>query len=197
MKKLLLTSIILLQANTVFASNNHDHSEHTQMSGAKAQEHAQKHLRGVPDQIKNYFKNGKVDLVHKFLTVNQMNNVKKYSGVKTDNYFHTFVAVGNNNGKKSQLGAGSLVKVEDTKEIEFGIIYDNNLVIKDILPIKNANDLKPFLNQFKGKDHHSSFSIGKDLKYTGNNSKIASKIAQAVKVDVLTIQELWGKAHKH
>lgn len=193
MKKILLVSIMLLQSNIVFASDN----SHMHMSENQVMEHSQKHLKGVPNEIKNYFKGSDVDLVHRFLTQNQMKDIEKYSGVKPENYFHTFIAISDKNGKKSQLGAGTLVKVKDKKDIEIGLIYDNKLNIKDIIPIKNSNDLKIFLNQFKGKNHDSKFTIGKDLKYSGKETKLVQKIAKAIQVDSLTVQELWGKAHSH
>lgn len=195
MNKFILTTIILFQTNLVMANNEHNHDMNT--NEHKMFEHSEKHLKGVPIEIKNYFKNSEVSFVHKFLTEKQMNNIEKYSGIKPDNYFHTFIAIGKNNGKKVQLGAGTLIKIKDSKNIELGIIYDNNLNIKEIISVKNANQIKSFLNQFKGKNHDSKFVIGKDIKYIGNELKLANKIISAIKVDTLTIQELWGKAHKH
>lgn len=195
-KKILLTMIIVFQTTSVFAHEGENHEE-VKMSEKQAMEHGQKHVKGVPEQVKKYFKDGDVELVHKFLSPEQIKNIQKYSGIKPENYFHTFIATGKKNGKKTQLGAGTLVKINDKKGTEFVIIYDNSIVIKDILPIKNTEGIKDFLYQFKGKNHDQDFTIGKDLKYSGKDLDLAKKVAQNIKVDILTVQSLWGKAHSH
>lgn len=195
-QKLLLTAIIAFQTSTVFAHEGEKH-EGMKMDEKQSNEHAQKHVKGVPDQVKKYFKDGEVELVHKFLTPEQMKNIEKDSGVKPEGYFHTFIAIGKKNGKKTQLGAGTLVKIDGKKPIEFAVIYNNKLVIKDILPIKNTEAIKYFLSEFKGKDHDQAFSVGKDLKYSGKDLDLAKKVAQSIKLDIITVQTLWGKSHSH
>ena len=54
-----------------------------------------------------------------------------------------------------------------------------------------------FLAQFAGKNHDDKFQIGGDLKANGVEEKLAKAIAEAVRVDAMTMQTLYGAPDKH
>ncbi len=189
MKKLLLVSLILLQPTYSFA-------EPSKETMSKDMQHAEKHMKGVPESIKKYFKGGEVSLEHRVLSKDQIKEIEKDSGSKPDDYFHTFVAVGLKNGKKAQLGASTIVKPKGT-DIEFALVYDSHLEIKDVIGIKNTDKIKNLLPELKGKGHHDSFIIGKDIKKSDKDVKLDEKVLKSVRLDVFIMQALWGKPHKH
>ena len=106
MKKIVLSLLLVFQVNTVFANERHNHDEHNHQAidEKKAKEHVEKHMKGVPTQVKNYFKKGTVDLVHRALSKEQIEDIKKETSLTPDEYFHTFIATGTKKGKKTQNG---------------------------------------------------------------------------------------------
>ena len=54
-----------------------------------------------------------------------------------------------------------------------------------------------FLKQFAGKGHDDKFQIGADLKANGADEKQAKAIAEAIHIDAITMQTLYGAAHAH
>ena len=77
------------------------------------------------------------------------------------------------------------------------IVYENkegSPVIKEIRADGVSGD---FLKQFTGKGHDNDLLLGKDIKANGVNEAEAKTITEAVRVDVLTMQALYGAAHSH
>jgi hypothetical protein len=164
--------------------------------------HASGGKEETPDAVKAAFPEAQsITMQHKDLTASHVSALEKDYGVKvkpTD--FHTFVAYGTGSGKRTQLGAATIVDVEGTGEpAQLVVIYSNDIVIKKVTPVKGSSDVvsPSFLNQFVEKNHDQPFQVGKDIKYNGNNKAAAEAVANAIKHDILSMQMLYGKAHSH
>jgi hypothetical protein len=164
--------------------------------------HASGSKEETPAAVKAAFPEAKsITMQHKDLTANHVSTLEKDYGVKvkpTD--FHSYVAYGSGSGKRTQLGAATLVDVEGAGEpAQLVIVYSNDIVIKKITPVKGSGDAvsSSFLDQFVEKDHDQPFQVGKDIKYNGNNKAAAEAVANAIKRDILSMQMLYGKAHSH
>ena len=93
-----------------------------------------------------------------------------------------------------QIGAATIVKANGKDII---IIYDNKdgrPFVKEIRADGVSND---FLRQFAGKNHDDKFQIGSDIKAVGVDEPLAKAIAEAVRVDAMTMQTLYGAPDKH
>ena len=77
------------------------------------------------------------------------------------------------------------------------IVYDNKDGSPVIKEIRTDGVPAPFLAQFAGKGHDNDLLLGADIKASGANEAQAKAITEAVRVDVLTMQALYGAAHKH
>jgi hypothetical protein len=56
---------------------------------------------------------------------------------------------------------------------------------------------KEFLKQFAGKNHDAKIKFGEDIKANGADESAAKAITEAVRIDVLTMEALYGTAHSH
>ena len=54
-----------------------------------------------------------------------------------------------------------------------------------------------FLSQFAGKGHDDDLLLGADIKANGAKDDLAKAITDAIRIDVLSMQALYGKAHTH
>lgn len=54
-----------------------------------------------------------------------------------------------------------------------------------------------FLDQFKGKGHDSKLRLGQDIKAQGVDEAVARAATDAIRLDVVTMQALYGAAHSH
>ncbi len=133
--------------------------------------------------------------MHKDLTDAQIASIEKDTGGKvSEKDHHSYPGFTTANGTKTQIGAVTLVKV-DGKEIV--VVYDNkdgNPVIKEI---KAEGVPSGFLSQFAGKGHDDDLLLGADIKGNGAKEDLAKAITDAVRIDVLSMQALYGKAHSH
>ncbi len=133
---------------------------------------------------------------HKDVPKDAMAEIEKDTGAKVpDTDHHSYLAFSTAGGKRTQIGAATVVKAGG-KDIV--IIYENKAgspAIKDV----RADGVSPdFLKQFAGKGHDDIFSVGNDIKVAGGvDDATAKAIALAVRIDSLTMQALYGAAHAH
>lgn len=132
---------------------------------------------------------------HKDIPADAIADIEKDSGGKVpDTDHHSYLAFATENGKRTQIGAATIIKA-DGKDIV--VVYENkggSPVIKDVRADGISAD---FLKQFAGKGHDDKFAVGGDIKANGVDEKTAKAIAQAVRIDSLTMQMLYGAAHSH
>ncbi len=132
---------------------------------------------------------------HKDIPQNAIADLEKDTGAKIpDTDHHSYLAFSNAGGTRKQVGAATVIKADGK---EFVIVYDNkegSPVIKEVRGEGVSND---FLKQFAGKGHDNDLTLGKDIKADGVDEAIAKALTQAVKMDVMTMQKLYGAAHSH
>ena len=132
---------------------------------------------------------------HKDIPKDAIADIEKDSGGKLpDTDHHSYLAFTTKDGKRTQIGAATIVKANG-KEIV--VVYDNkegNPIIKEVRADGISAD---FLKQFAGKGHDDKFQIGADLKTNGVEDGLAKAIAKAIQIDALTMQNLYGAAHSH
>lgn len=133
---------------------------------------------------------------HKDIPKDAVAEIEKDSGAKvpgTDH--HSYLAFSTTGGKRTQVGAATVVKAGGKDVV---IIYeskDGSPVIREVRAEGVAPD---FLKQFAGKGHDDMFSVGNDIKASGGvDDATAKAIALAVRIDSMTMQALYGAAHTH
>lgn len=132
---------------------------------------------------------------HKDVPQNAIADIEKDTGGKvpgTDH--HSYLAFSTGGGTRKQIGAATVVKA-DGKDLV--IVYENKDGSPYIKEVKADGVPAPFLAQFAGKGHDDKFAFGSEIKANGVDEAAAKAITTAVKVDVLTMQALYGKAHTH
>ena len=107
---------------------------------------------------------------------------------------HSYNAYSTAGGARKQIGAATVVKVGGKDVI---VVYDNKEGSPVIKEIRAEGVPAPFLAQFAGKGHDNDLLLGADIKANGANEAQAKAITEAVRVDVLTMQALYGASHKH
>ncbi len=95
---------------------------------------------------------------------------------------------------RKQIGAATIVKVDGRDVV---IVYDSKDGSPVIKEIRAEGVPAGFLAQFAGKGHDDDLLLGADIKASGGGEAQAKAITEAVRVDVLTMQALYGAAHKH
>ena len=80
---------------------------------------------------------------------------------------------------------------------ELVVVYDNKDGSPVIKEIKAEGLPAGFLSQFNGKGHDDDLLLGADIKANGAKEDEAKAITDAVRIDVLAMQALYGKAHAH
>ena len=133
--------------------------------------------------------------MHKELTDAQIASIEKDTGGKvSEKDHHSFPGFSTVNGTKTQVGAVTIVKVAGKEII---IIYENKEGSPSIKEIKAEGVPAGFLSQFAGKGHDDDLLLGADIKANGAKDDLAKAITDAVRIDVLSMQALYGKAHAH
>ena len=133
---------------------------------------------------------------HKDIPKEEIAEIEKESGAKVpDTDHHSYLAFSTTGGTRKQVGAATIVKAGGKDLV---VVYENkegNPYIKEIRADGVSAD---FLKQFVGKGHDDKFQVGGDLKAAGGvDDATAKAVAQAVHVDILTMQMLYGAEHKH
>lgn len=133
--------------------------------------------------------------MHKELTDAQIASIEKDTGGKvTEKDHHSYPGFSTVNGTKTQLGSVTIVKAAGKEII---VVYENKEGSPSIKEIKAEGVPAGFLSQFTGKGHDDDLLLGVDIKANGAKDDLAKAITDAVRIDVLSMQALYGKAHTH
>ncbi len=133
--------------------------------------------------------------MHKELTDAQIASIEKDTGGKvTEKDHHSYPGFSTANGTKTQLGSVTIVKAAGKEII---VVYENKEGSPSIKEIKAEGVPAGFLSQFAGKGHDDDLLLGADIKANGAKDDLAKAITDAVRIDVLSMQALYGKAHTH
>jgi hypothetical protein len=132
---------------------------------------------------------------HKELTDAQIASIEKDTGGKvSEKDHHSYAGFSTVNGTKTQIGAVTIVKAAGKEII---VVYENKDGSPSIKEIKAEGVAAGFLSQFAGKGHDSDLLLGADIKANGAKEDLAKAITEAIRIDVLSMQALYGKSHAH
>ncbi len=132
---------------------------------------------------------------HKDVPADKIASIEKDTSAKVpDKDHHSYLAFSTTGGARKQIGAATVVKVGGKDVI---VVYDNKDGSPVIKEVRADGVPAAFLAQFAGKGHDNDLLLGVDIKASGANEAQAKAITEAVRVDVLTMQALYGAAHKH
>jgi len=133
--------------------------------------------------------------MHKELTDAQIASIEKDTGGKvSEKDHHSYPGFSTANGTKTQIGSVTIVKAAGKEII---VIYENKEGSPSIKEIKAEGVPAGFLSQFAGKGHDDDLLLGADIKANGAKDDLAKAITDAIRIDVLSMQALYGKAHTH
>lgn len=134
---------------------------------------------------------------HKDLTDAQAASIEKQSGLKLDDKdHHSYLAFANEGGARKQVGAASLVKANGHEVVVVYASENGSPMIKEVHG-ESGGVPHTFLDQFKGKGHDSKLRLGQDIKAQGVDEATARALTDAIRLDVVTMQTLYGAAHSH
>ena len=132
---------------------------------------------------------------HKDIPKEQIALIEKETNAKVpDTDHHSYLVFSTTGGARKQIGDATVVEAGGK---EFVIIYDNKEGRPFVKEVRGEGVPALFLAQFAGKNHDDKFQIGADIKANGVDEKLAKAIAEAVRVDAMTMQTLYGAADKH
>jgi len=133
--------------------------------------------------------------MHKDIPKDTILDIEKDTGGKVpDTDHHSYSAFSTTGGARKQIGAATIVKANGKDVV---IIYENKNGSPAIKEVRSEGVPAPFLAQFAGKGHDDKFAVGGDIKANGVDDATAKAIAQAVRIDSLTMQSLYGASHAH
>ena len=134
---------------------------------------------------------------HKDLSDAQAASIEKRSGMKLDDKdHHSYLAFANESGARKQVGAASLVKAGEREVVIVYASENGSPVIKEVHG-EGGGVPHAFLDQFKGKGHDNPLRLGQDIKAQGVDEALARAVTDAIRLDVVTMQTLYGAAHSH
>ena len=150
----------------------------------------------TPAAVKAVFPNAQsFSAQHKDIPANSIASIEKDTGSKVpDKDHHSYLAFSTTGGARKQIGAATIVKVDGKDVI---VIYDNKDGSPVIKEIRADGVPAAFLKQFAGKGHDNDLLLGADIKASGADEAQAKAITEAVRLDVLTMQALYGSSHTH
>lgn len=119
---------------------------------------------------------------------------KDTAGKVPETDHHSYLAFSTTGGSRKQIGAATIVTANGK---EFVVIYENKGGSPYIKEVRGEAVPAAFLAQFAGKGHDDKFSVGGDIKANGVDEATAKAIALAIRIDVATMQSLYGAAHSH
>ncbi|MGI8409912.1 MAG: hypothetical protein ACR2M8_08560 [Pyrinomonadaceae bacterium] len=132
---------------------------------------------------------------HKDLTDAQIASIEKDTSIKvTEKDHHSYLAFSTTSGSRTQIGAATVVKAAGKDVI---IVYENKDGSPLIKEVRAEGLPTGFLSQFAGKGHDNDLLLGADIKVNGANEAQAKSVTEAIRVDVLAMQALYGSAHAH
>lgn len=203
MKTLIIASIVsasvfasACSTNTTSNGNNAAAGNRSAANTTAGNNTAPAKADDVPASVKAAIPNAQTFTTqHKDLTDAQIASIEKDTGGKvSEKDHHSYLAFSTASGARTQVGAATVVKVAG-KEIV--IVYDNKDGSPVIKEIKVDGVPGAFLSQFAGKGHDDDLLVGADIKANGAKEAEAKAITDAVRIDVLSMQALYGKAHTH
>lgn len=150
----------------------------------------------TPTAIKAVFPDAQsFNTQHKDVSEAQIASIEKDTGSKVPaKDHHSYLAFSTTGGARKQIGAATVVKVDGKDVI---VVYDSKDGSPVIKEIRADGVPAAFLKQFAGKGHDDDLLLGADIKASGGGEAQAKAITEAVRVDVLTMQALYGAAHTH
>ena len=132
---------------------------------------------------------------HKDVPADKIASIEKDTSSKVpDKDHHSYLAFSTAGGARKQIGAATVVKVGGKDVV---IVYENKGGVPTIKEVRADSVPGAFLTQFAGKGHDDKFAVGADIKANGVDEGLAKAIAQAVRIDSMTMQTLYGAAHSH
>ena len=132
---------------------------------------------------------------HKDLTDAQVASIEKDTGGKvSEKDHHSYLAFSSVNGARTQVGAATVINAAGK---ELVVVYDNKDGSPVIKEVKAVGLPAVFLSQFTGKGHDDDLLVGADIKANGLKDDEAAAVTEAIRIDVLSMQALYGKAHSH
>lgn len=133
---------------------------------------------------------------HKDIPAEKIASIEKDTGGKVpDKDHHSYLAFATKDGKRTQIGAATIIKADGKEMI---VIYESKNGMPTIKELRADGVAKEFLAQFAGKNHDTKITFGDDIKALGGVTEAQAKeIAQAVRIDVLSMEALYGAAHTH
>jgi hypothetical protein len=133
---------------------------------------------------------------HKDVPAGAIADIEKTTGGKVpDKDHHSYLAFATKDGKRAQIGAATVVKAAGKDMI---IIYESKNGMPTVREVRAEGVPAEFLKQFVGKNHDSKIVFGDDIKAAGGVDEITAKeITQAVRIDLLTMEALYGSPHTH
>lgn len=164
-------------------------------NSAKTDSHAEND-QDIPASVKAVFPDAQnFTKQHKDIPANKIASIEKDTGGKIpDKDHHSYLAFATKDGKRTQIGAVTTVKA-DGKDLT--IVYESKNGMPTIKEVRVDGIPKEFLAQFAGKNHDSKIVFGEDIKAAGADETAAKAITQAVRIDLLTMEALYGSAHTH
>lgn len=151
----------------------------------------------IPASIKAVFPDAQsFTKQHKDIPADKIASIEKDTGGKVpDKDHHSYLAFAAKDGKRTQIGAATIVSSGGKEML---VIYESKNGMPTIKEVRVEGAAKEFLAQFAGKNHDAKIKFGEDIKALGGVSEAqAQEIAQAVRIDVLTMEALYGAAHSH
>lgn len=184
------------QATTNRAANVNTTAANTTTTTANAPTNAAPKTDDVPASIKAVFPDAQSFTTnHKDIPAASIASIEKDTGAKVpDKDHHSYLAFSTTGGARKQIGAATVVKVGGKDVI---VVYDSKDGSPVIKEIRADGVPAAFLAQFAGKGHDNDLLLGADIKANGANEAQAKAITEAVRVDVLTMQALYGASHSH
>lgn len=203
MKKLMLIALVtgLAALGAACSANKDVASESTGLASAPASPAATvaaSKSDDIPPAVHAALPNAQsITKQHKDLTDAQAASVEKQSGLKLDDKdHHSYLAFASEGGARKQVGAASLVKANGHEVV---VVYASENGSPKIKEVHGESSRVPhtFLDQFKEKGHDNKLRLGQDIKAQGVDEATARALTDAIRLDVVTMQTLYGSAHSH
>lgn len=184
------------RAATTTTNTNSTNTAAAKTTSANSTTNANTSDEAPPESVKAIFPNASgFKKEHKNMTPTQIAEIEKTAGLKPpDTDHHYFAAFASEGGGRKQIGAATTIKADGRDVV---VVYENKEGKPFIKEVRVDGVPGAFLSQFVGKSHDDKMQIGADLKATGVDEKTAKAIADAVRVDAVTMQILYGAADKH
>jgi hypothetical protein len=132
---------------------------------------------------------------HKDIPKDAIADIEKDTGAKVpDTDHHSYLAFSTTNGARKQIGAATVVKAGGKEMV---VVYENKEGSPFVKEVRADGVAPDFLKQFAGKGHDDKFAFGSQIKANGVDEATAKAIVSAIRVDVMTMQSLYGAAHTH